>query len=113
MCGICGLAGFGLPATGQATIRGMIYCSIAVPMRKKPGWMLNAGVLWDTHDFRSSTWSAEDIRRLIDSQHMQTMPRAVVTGQWPALNWSRYAIYQSVYMLWSLERWMQKWSPAI
>ena len=53
------------------------------------------------------------IRPLINSEHVQTMARAFVTGRWSALTWSRYAIYQNVYMLWSLERWMQKWDPAI
>jgi asparagine synthase (glutamine-hydrolysing) len=59
------------------------------------------------------TRSDARIRPLIDAQHVQTMTRAFVTGRWPALNWSRYAVYQSVYMLWSLERWLQKWEPAI
>ena len=53
------------------------------------------------------------IRPLIDSHHTQAATRAFVTGRWSALNSSRYAVYQSVYMLWSLERWMQKWDPAI
>jgi asparagine synthase (glutamine-hydrolysing) len=52
------------------------------------------------------------IRPLIDSEHVRTMTRAFVTGRWPRANWSRFLIYQNVYMLWSLERWLQKWEPA-
>jgi asparagine synthase (glutamine-hydrolysing) len=53
------------------------------------------------------------IRHLIKAEHVHTMTRAFVTGRWSSQNWSRFAIYQGVYMLWSLERWLQKWEPAI
>ncbi|MGA2030814.1 MAG: asparagine synthase-related protein [Thermoguttaceae bacterium] len=52
------------------------------------------------------------IRPLIDEGYTKTISRAFVTGQRPELQWSRYGIYQNVYMLWSLERWLQKWDPA-
>jgi hypothetical protein len=45
--------------------------------------------------------------------YTQTVTRAFVTGQWCKANWTRYTINQSVYMLWSLERWLQKWNPSI
>jgi asparagine synthase (glutamine-hydrolysing) len=51
------------------------------------------------------------IRSLIDADYTQTVARAFVTGQWCKANWSRFAVYQNVYMLWSLERWLQKWDP--
>ena len=35
-----------------------------------------------------------------------------VTGRRPEPRWSRTVIYQNVYMLWSLERWLQKWDPS-
>ncbi len=53
------------------------------------------------------------IRPLISLEHTQTVARAFAAGKWPELHWSRYQVYQSVYMLWSLERWLQKWDPAI
>jgi asparagine synthase (glutamine-hydrolysing) len=52
------------------------------------------------------------IRPLVDPQFARLMARAFVTGEWPKFNWSRCVIYQNVYMLWSLERWLQKWSPV-
>jgi asparagine synthase (glutamine-hydrolysing) len=53
------------------------------------------------------------IRPLINPEHTQMISHAFVTGKWPALNWSRFAVYQGIYMLWSLERWLQKWNPTI
>ncbi len=53
------------------------------------------------------------IRPLINPERAQTVARAFATGHWCKADWSRYAIYQNVYMLWSLERWLQKWDPAI
>jgi asparagine synthase (glutamine-hydrolysing) len=52
------------------------------------------------------------IRPLIDLQYTQALSRAFVSGQRSARQWSRTAIYQMVYMLWSLERWLQKWDPS-
>ena len=53
------------------------------------------------------------IRPLINSEHVHAMTRAFVTGRWPQAEMSRYLVYQNVYMLWSLERWMRKWDAAI
>ena len=52
------------------------------------------------------------IRALIDPEYTQTVSRSFVTGQRSEQRWSRFVVYQSVYMLWSLERWLQKWNPA-
>ena len=53
------------------------------------------------------------IRPLIDLQFARMMCLAFVTGRRPESKWSRTVIYQNVYMLWSLERWLQKWDPVI
>jgi hypothetical protein len=52
------------------------------------------------------------IRPLVNPDYTQTMSRAFVTGRRAEQRWSRFVIYQNVYMLWSLERWLQKWDPA-
>jgi asparagine synthase (glutamine-hydrolysing) len=53
------------------------------------------------------------IRPLIDTEFARLVSRAFVTRQRSELKWSRYVIYQNVYMLWSLERWLQKWDPVV
>jgi asparagine synthase (glutamine-hydrolysing) len=53
------------------------------------------------------------IRPLIDERYAQSISRAFVSGQWSKLRWSRFGVYQGVYMLWSLERWLEKWDPAM
>lgn len=53
------------------------------------------------------------IRPLIDPDFAQTIARAFATGKWPERECSRYQVYQGAYMLWSLERWLQKWEPSI
>ncbi len=52
------------------------------------------------------------IRPLIGPEFARLVSRAFVTGRRSELRWSRFVIYQNVYMLWSLERWLQKWDPA-
>lgn len=52
------------------------------------------------------------IRALIDERYAETMSRAFVSGQWSKRRQSRFSVYQGVYMLWSLERWLQKWNPT-
>ena len=51
------------------------------------------------------------IRPLVEPEFTSLVSRAFVSGQWSELKWSRFVIYQNVYMLWSLERWLQKWDP--
>jgi len=52
------------------------------------------------------------IRALIDPEFTRKIARAFVTGKWSRLQWSRYVVSQNTYMLWALERWLQKWDPA-
>jgi asparagine synthase (glutamine-hydrolysing) len=52
------------------------------------------------------------IRPLIAAEFVQNFAGAFVSGQWKKASWSRTAIYQNVYMLWSLERWLAKWDPG-
>ena len=52
------------------------------------------------------------IRPLIDAEFARSVCRAFVAGRRSEFRWSRFVIYQNVYMLWSLERWLQKWDPA-
>jgi asparagine synthase (glutamine-hydrolysing) len=52
------------------------------------------------------------IRALIDPEYAETVCREFVTGRRSEQRWSRFVVYQNTYMLWSLERWLQKWDPA-
>lgn len=51
------------------------------------------------------------IRPLIDAEFARSVCRAFVAGRRSEFRWSRFVIYQNVYLLWSLERWLQKWDP--
>ena len=53
------------------------------------------------------------IQPLIDREYTQTIAREFVTGHGSRARRSRYGLYQQVYMLWSLERWLQEWDPAL
>lgn len=53
------------------------------------------------------------IRPLIDPAFARLACREFVTGRRSEFRWSRSIVYQNVYMLWSLERWLQKWDPVI
>jgi hypothetical protein len=35
-----------------------------------------------------------------------------LSGNWDHATMSRESLYQRVYFLWSLERWLQAWRPA-
>ena len=53
------------------------------------------------------------IRPLIDVDYTRRISHEFVTGKWAESQSSRFGIYQQVYMLWSLERWLQTWAPTI
>ncbi len=38
---------------------------------------------------------------------------AFVSGRWDKARWSRFMVYQHAYFLWTLERWLMKWNPAL
>jgi asparagine synthase (glutamine-hydrolysing) len=52
------------------------------------------------------------IRQLIAPEFAEMFASAFVSGRRQESKWSRTAVYQNVYMLWSLERWLQKWDPS-
>jgi asparagine synthase (glutamine-hydrolysing) len=53
------------------------------------------------------------IRPLVCPEFAQMVCRAFVSGRRQESQWSRTAIYQMVYLFWSLERWLQKWDPCL
>ena len=94
-----------LPADEQITTRGKTGFRIPLDASLGPQNRQAIETMLTRRDAR--------IRPLISPEHTQTVARAFAAGNWPECDWSRYQVYQNVYMLWSLERWLQKWDPAI
>jgi asparagine synthase (glutamine-hydrolysing) len=53
------------------------------------------------------------VRPLVDAACCEEISAAFLTGRWDKSKYSRYTVYQNVYMLWSLETWLRKWNPTI
>lgn len=52
------------------------------------------------------------IRDLLQPAWIDSLVEAFVSGRWDRTERSRFMLYQNVYFLWSLERWLQQWQPA-
>jgi asparagine synthase (glutamine-hydrolysing) len=103
---------------GKMLLRTMLeqYLPDEITRRRKSGFgiPLDSSLDLEQRQAIEAMLTARDarIRLLIDSAHTQTVSREFVTGQRTERKWSRFVVYQNVYMLWSLERWLQKWDPA-
>jgi len=53
------------------------------------------------------------IRDLIRPQYVRSLLTGFVNQQWDRSGQSRYNLYQQVYLLWSLEKWLTRWQPAL
>jgi asparagine synthase (glutamine-hydrolysing) len=53
------------------------------------------------------------VRPFVDTKCWKELSSAFLTGRWDKSRYSRFMVYQNVYMLWSLETWLRKWNPTI
>lgn len=53
------------------------------------------------------------IRDLVRPEYSEALLSGFVDQNWNASKQSRFNTYQQVYMLWSLERWLARWSPTL
>lgn len=53
------------------------------------------------------------IRAMIRASYIESLLAGFVDQTWDAANRSRFNTYQQVYFLWSLERWLMRWKPAL
>ncbi len=104
---------------GKALLRTMLrqYLPEQIAARSKSGFgiPLDTSLVAVKREAVETMLTGRDarIRPLIDESYTRTICRAFVTGDWPTWRWSRFGVYQNVYLLWSLERWLQKWNPTI
>jgi asparagine synthase (glutamine-hydrolysing) len=52
------------------------------------------------------------IRQIIRPQYLDMLVGYFVTQHWDHAKLARYSLYQRIYALWSLERWLQRWNPT-
>ncbi len=57
--------------------------------------------------------SRSPLRGLIQSTYVQKLASAFLNLRWDRSEWSRYGVYQRVYALWSLHRWLNAWQPSL
>ncbi len=50
---------------------------------------------------------------LIDSNYVRRLLSCFAAGDWERKKMSRYNLYQRVYFLWALERWLNRWKPIV
>ena len=53
------------------------------------------------------------IRTVIRAEYVESLLTGFVEQVWDAARRSRFNTYQQVYFLWSLERWLARWKPAL
>jgi len=53
------------------------------------------------------------VRQLVRGDHLDEVVTGFVSQQWDRTRYSRYNLYQQVYFLWGLERWLQTWDPEL
>lgn len=53
------------------------------------------------------------LRAIIQPAWIDALVAGFIKGRWDQARWSRYGLYQNVYYLWSLERWLARWQPAL
>jgi asparagine synthase (glutamine-hydrolysing) len=52
------------------------------------------------------------IRNYVNRSYLEPVLKSFLTGKWDRTMMSREALFQRVYSLWGLERWLQTWRPA-
>ncbi len=103
---------------GKMLLRTMLqqYLPDEITRRRKLGFSipLDSSLNLEKRQAIEAMLTAHDarIRALVDPEYTQTVSRAFVSGQRAEQRWSRFVVSQNVYMLWSLERWLQKWNPS-
>lgn len=50
---------------------------------------------------------------LIDANYVRQLLSCFAAGDWEHKKMSRYNLYQRVYFLWALERWLTRWKPIL
>jgi asparagine synthase (glutamine-hydrolysing) len=53
------------------------------------------------------------ISDLIQTEYTRRLLPTFAQGEWDHRKMSRYNLYQRVYFLWALERWLCRWKPAL
>jgi asparagine synthase (glutamine-hydrolysing) len=53
------------------------------------------------------------VRHLVRTDWVDSMVRQFVGGRRDDVRWSRFFVYQQIYFLWGLDRWLRRWSPKI
>lgn len=53
------------------------------------------------------------VRQLICPYYVQSLLTGFVNQEWDRSGRSRYNLYQQVYLLWSLEKWLNRWQPSL
>lgn len=53
------------------------------------------------------------ISDLIQSEYIRQLVPCFAKGEWDHRQMSRYNLYQRVYFLWALERWLARWKPVL
>lgn len=53
------------------------------------------------------------VRDIVSAGYLERLIRCFVEQRWDDLRISRYNLYQRVYCLWALERWLQRWNPNL
>jgi asparagine synthase (glutamine-hydrolysing) len=53
------------------------------------------------------------IHAIVRRTYSSPLLEGFASGQWDRSSLSRYGVYQRVYALWSLERWLQRWQPSL
>ncbi len=50
---------------------------------------------------------------LLSREHLALLFHGFTEGEWRRSRWSRYMVYQNAYLLWALNRWLQRWEPSL
>lgn len=53
------------------------------------------------------------VRDIVSASYLERMLKCFVDARWDDLRISRFNLYQRVYGLWALERWLQRWQPNL
>lgn len=53
------------------------------------------------------------VRQIIQPQYLDALVGCFVNQRWDRAKLGRYSLYQRIYALWSLERWLQRWNPTL
>lgn len=104
---------------GKMLLRTMLrqYLPDEITRRRKSGFSipLDSSLNLEKRQAIEAMLNASDarIRPLVHPEFTQMVCRAFVSGRRQETQWSRAGIYQSVYLLWSLRRWLPRWDPCL